>query len=188
MEEPNAQSLLPKKAQLLQPSMSPRLKLNLRKNSQMKTRFKFNFMNEMWPIFLQIADKSQDIVFSACALGYIDDLLGCFKEVHRVLKDDGIFVWSVGHPFYNVIDSKTFQLRESYLDTGIKIEGDFANVLRTVSDYFTTATGAGFVVEKMIEPDSRKHYPHDPWYGLWDYSPELLAKVPATLIFKCRKK
>lgn len=135
-----------------------------------------------------IVDKSQDIVFSAFALMYIDDLSGCFKEIHRVLKDDGIFVWSVGHPFHDVIDSKTFQLRESYLDTGIKIEDDFANVLRTVSDYFNITINAGFVVEKMIEPDSRKHYPHDPWYGLWDYSPELLAKVPATLIFKCRKK
>lgn len=135
-----------------------------------------------------IVDKSQDVVFSACALGYVDDLDGCFKEVYRVLKDDGIFVWSVGHPFYDIIDPKTFQLRESYLDTGIKIEGDFANVLRTVSDYFTIATNAGFIVEKMIEPDSRKHYLYDPWYGLWDYSPELLAKIPATLIFKCRKK
>lgn len=136
----------------------------------------------------QISDKSQDIVFSACALAYVDDLAGCFKEVHRILKDDGIFVWSVGHPFYDIIDPKTFQLRESYLDTGVKLEGDFANVLRTISDYFNAATEAGFLVEKMIEPDSRKHYPYDPWYGLWDYSPELLAKVPATLIFKCMKK
>lgn len=139
-----------------------------------------------------IADNSQDIVFSACAFAYVDDLLGCFKEVYRVLKNDGIFVWSVGHPFYDLVDPKTFQLRQSYLDTGTKVEGEetgsaFASVRRTIGDYFNTAIEAGFVVEKMIESDSRKHYSYDPWYGLWEYTPELLQKVPVTLIFKCKK-
>ena len=140
-----------------------------------------------------VADQSQDIVFSACALGYVPDLLACFKEVHRVLKDGGVFVWSVGHPLYELVDSKTLTVRYSYLDTGVKVAGEetgsaFANVRRTISDYFTTMTDAGFVVEKLLEPDSRKHYKYDPWYGLWDYTPELLAKLPATIIFKCRKK
>lgn len=124
---------------------------------------------------------------------YVDDISGCFKEVYRVLKDDGIFVWSVGRPFHDIVDPKTLQLCESYFDIGIKIEGagigsPFANVFRTVSDYFNIATESSFMVEKMIEPDSRKHYPYDPWYGLWEYSPELSQKVPSTLIFKCRKK
>jgi SAM-dependent methyltransferase len=140
-----------------------------------------------------VTDKSQDVVFSACALAYIDDLTACFKEVHRVLKDDGLFVWSVGHPFFDMVNPKDFTLWKSYLETGVKVEGEetgsaFSNVHRTISDYFNTAIEAGFIVEKMIEPDSRVKRPYDPWYGLWDYTPELLAKVPATLIFKCRKK
>ena len=141
-----------------------------------------------------ILDKSQDVVFSACTFAYVDDLIGCFKEVSRVLKDDGTFVWSLGHPFFGIADPKTLKLRTSYFETGVSIEGEetgsaFAFVRRTVSDYFNTAVEAGFIVEKMIEPDSRKRYPYDPWYGLWnDYTPQLMEKMPATIIFKCRKR
>ena len=37
----------------------------------------------------QIESNSQDIVFSAWALHYIDNLEKCFKEVYRVLKNQG---------------------------------------------------------------------------------------------------
>jgi len=47
----------------------------------------------------QIKSKSQDIVFSSYALQYIKNLKKCFKEVYRVLKNKGIFVFSLDHPF-----------------------------------------------------------------------------------------
>jgi hypothetical protein len=47
---------------------------------------------------------------------------------------------------------------------------------------------AGFVVERMLEPDSRQRYPYDPWYGMWDYTPELMRKLPPTVIFKCHRQ
>ena len=72
----------------------------------------------------------------AFALLYVDDLSSCFKEVCRVLKEKGLFVFSLDHLFYRIVD-----------------------------------------------PDSRKRYESDPWFGLWDYNPELLKLVPPTIIF-----
>lgn len=139
-----------------------------------------------------IADESQDIVFSACALPYVDDLLSCFREVRRVLQEEGLFVFSQGHPVFDLANPETLVLEKSYFETGKIILGEdsdvpFANNHRTVSDIFNLLIDAGFIVERIIEPDSRKKYPSDAWYGKWNNTPELLQKLPATIIFKSRK-
>jgi len=139
-----------------------------------------------------IATQSQDIVFSAYAFHYVDDLSACFKEVHRVLKQDGLFVWGQEHPFIEIIDTATMTINRSYFDTGVHIEGaetdsPFASVQRTVSDYFNLLVDTGFTVERMLEPDSRRRYAYDPWYGQWGLTDQVLTKVPATIIFKSRK-
>jgi len=139
-----------------------------------------------------IATESQDIVFSACAFQYVDDLSACFQEVYRVLKQDGLFVWGQGHPFIEIIDTETMTIDRSYFDTGVHIEGaetdcPFASVRRTVSDYFNLLVDTGFTVERMVEADSRKRYAYDPWYGQWGLTEKVLTKVPATIIFKSRK-
>ena len=69
-----------------------------------------------------IESTSQDIVFSANAFGYVDDLDRCFAEVHRVLRPSGLFVWAMGHPLSHVVDTDTLQATRSYFDTDPKIE------------------------------------------------------------------
>jgi 2-polyprenyl-3-methyl-5-hydroxy-6-metoxy-1,4-benzoquinol methylase len=138
-----------------------------------------------------IASESQEVVFSANAFAYVDDLLACFREVYRVLKPGGLFVWSVGHPFY-LLDEQTLRPLHSYFDTGKFVEGEetgcaFAHNRRTVSDYVNTLAAAGFVIERMVEPDSRQRYACDPWYGLFNYAPGLMALLPPTIILKSRK-
>lgn len=140
-----------------------------------------------------VASASQDVVFSAYAFNYVDDLPSCFKEVWRVLKGGGLFVWGGAHPFGHSIDPETLRLHRSYFETGKTVEGEetgcaFASVHRTVSDYFNLLVEAGFEVERMVEPDSRRRYPYDPWYGLWGNTPERLRLFPATIIFKSRKR
>ena len=140
-----------------------------------------------------VAPASQDVVFSACAMAYVDDLPACFTEVHRVLVPGGLFVWSIGHPFQYAVDSKTLALHRSYFDTGRHAEGPgpgdvFASMHRTVAEYFNAQAAVGFVVEQVVEPDSRIRYPEDPWYGLWDCTPALLEKIPGTIVFRARKQ
>ncbi len=139
-----------------------------------------------------IADESQDIVFSACALPYVDDLLSCFREVRRVLKEEGLFVFSQGHPIFDLVNPKTLVVQKSYFETGKIVLGEdsdvpFATNYRTISDIFNLLADAGFIVQRIIEPDSREKYPYDSWYGKWNNTPELMQKLPATIIFKSRK-
>jgi len=139
-----------------------------------------------------IPDESQDVVFSACAFPYVDDLFSCFREIHRVLVDDGLFVFSQGHPIFGLVNSETLVLERSYFETGKIVLGEesdvpFATNYRKVSDLFNLLIKAGFVVKQMIEPDSRERYPYDPWYGKWNHRQALMQKLPATIIFKSRK-
>jgi len=139
-----------------------------------------------------IASESQDIVFSANAFAYVDNLQACFREVCRVLKPGGYFVWSDGHPFGHCLEDRLLRLTRSYHATGKSVVGAetgcaFANNHRTIGDLFNLQVEAGFVVERMLEPDSRKRYTGDRWYGLWDNSPERLALIPGTIVFKSRK-
>jgi len=141
----------------------------------------------------QIQSNSHDIAFSAFALLYVDDLPTCFREVNRVLKANGQFVFSIDHPFFRTVNSRSLQIKTSYFETG-KVVTTFADPTKkfvlythTLSELYNTIVGSGFVVEKIIEPDSRMRYTTDPWYGLWDYTPEFLKMIPPTIIFKCRK-
>ena len=42
------------------------------------------------------------------------------KEVRRVLKKNGLFVFSLGHPMYNTTNSKTLKIETSYFEVGKK--------------------------------------------------------------------
>lgn len=142
----------------------------------------------------KIKSNSQDIVFSAFALQYVDNLKKCFKEVKRVLKKNGIFVFSLNHPLYHNINAKTLKVERSYFHTGKMVRTwwdkskKFVAYLHTVSGLVNEIVDSGLVLEKIIEPDSRKKYKGDPWHGLWDYKPKLLKMVPPTIIFKAIKK
>ena len=144
----------------------------------------------------QIKSNSQDLVFTAWALLYVDDLKSCFNEVYRVLKKNGTFVAAFPHPFYSKLDIKTLKLKESYFKTGkyenIEIWPDksrhkFVCYHHTISELTNLFLDTGFSIEKMIEPDSRKHYPKDPWYNLWGFTPKSMKYAPPTIIYKARK-
>jgi ubiquinone/menaquinone biosynthesis C-methylase UbiE len=81
-----------------------------------------------------IATASQDVVFSAWAFSYVDDLFACFAEVRRVLKPTGVFVWSTGRPLDHVL-KETQARRERLLpwssepcDTGAVFRSRFLAV------------------------------------------------------------
>jgi len=157
-----------------------------------KNRVKIKFILGSFQNLNKIKSNSKDIVFSAFALHYSPNIKTIFKQVKRILKERGIFVFSLDHPFFRTLNPKTLKLKGSYFKTGKRVEkytnGTFVMYTHTIGEIHNLLVEAGFVVEKLIEPDSRKRYPKDPWYGLWNYNPKFLSFIPPTIIFKVRKK
>ncbi len=135
------------------------------------------------------AGGSFDTVFNSYVFQWVDDLDACFAEVARVLRSGGRFVFAVPHPFYDMLDPETGTVSGSYFDTGRRVveqeelEHDMVLYDHTVSELYNALVGAGLTVEGMHEPGSDD--PDDYEAGPWgEKTPELLAKLPETVIFE----
>jgi SAM-dependent methyltransferase len=109
-----------------------------------------------------VTSASVDLVFSAGALDAVDDLPRVFRQVHRILKADGVLVLAVTHPISAMLEGGEVVLRRPY----------WASKARTVGALFTALTRANFLVDTILEPPpvSTAH-----------------ALVPAGLVVRARK-
>jgi SAM-dependent methyltransferase len=133
---------------------------------------------------------SIDLVFSAYALGYVEDLGRVFRQVHRVLKPEAPLVFSLPHPAYDLIDDDDAEepllVRRSYFDqTPIDYEWNgvaFTDYHHTLSDLFMGLTRTSYRVDTIIEPEPR---PGGPRSQHWR---EAFRMIPRTLIIRARKE
>jgi ubiquinone/menaquinone biosynthesis C-methylase UbiE len=141
-----------------------------------------------------IADASQDVVFSAYALMYVERLDRCFGEVRRVLVPGGLFVFSTDHPFWYCLAEKELRIEFPYFDheysyeweqTGLKSRPRVRQFQRTVGEYYRLLRGAGLEVLDIIEPEPVAEGSGQDW-GEY-YSPERQKMVPATIIWKAQR-
>lgn len=136
---------------------------------------------------LPLAADAVDLAFSSWVFQQVPDLGRCFREVARVLRPGGAFVFAVPHPYYELFDPETGELDRSYFDDAPerKSIGDLEPALtvfhHTVGDVHRALVESGFVVERLREPGS-----DDPaaYREQWSHIPELMAKVPPTLVVK----
>ena len=131
---------------------------------------------------------SIDLVFSAYAFGYVEDLNRVFRQVHRVLKVGAPLVFSLPHPAYDMIDDDTDEpllIRRSYFDRSpIDYEWNgigFTDYHHTISDLYMSLHRASFLVDVMIEPEPVSAGPRSEfWRDTFKY-------VPRTLVIRARK-
>ena len=142
----------------------------------------------------QIESNSQDIVFSSWAFMYVTSLPSCFKEAYRVLRNNGVFVFSTDHPFWRRIGKESLKIKKSYFENGSYSEpymkGTFIAHDHEVSEYVNWLVEAGFIIEKMIEPNpmDRILIEKDIWMKEYDDNKlEAMKWLPRTIIFKARK-
>lgn len=143
---------------------------------------------------LPFAAESFDIVCTAFgAVPFIDDSARVMREVHRVLRPGGRWVFSVTHPMrWIFLDDPTehglFAVH-SYFDRRPYVEYDENGVAtyvehhRTLGDRIRELVAAGFVLTDLIEPE----WPdgHEAIWGQW--SPLRGRLFPGTAIFKAEK-
>jgi ubiquinone/menaquinone biosynthesis C-methylase UbiE len=76
-----------------------------------------------------------DIVFSSLAVHYVKNLVQLFSEVHRVLKKGGLFIFSTGHPVFNLINqSKKYMIGVERKQKKIVIHGNYFDEAKRIAN------------------------------------------------------
>jgi ubiquinone/menaquinone biosynthesis C-methylase UbiE/ADP-ribose pyrophosphatase YjhB (NUDIX family) len=139
-------------------------------------------------------DESFDLAISIDALDYVEDIELALSEAARVLKSGSALALAVKHPYDVRIDGEggpPYRVWTSYWthehDEEWKFKGaraTFRRFFRTMGQWFDAVSGAGFVVERIIEPkeDDLPKPQGDPLDDRW------LSLMPYTLIIKARKR
>ncbi|HWN99550.1 MAG TPA: class I SAM-dependent methyltransferase [Blastocatellia bacterium] len=147
---------------------------------------------------LPFAEAEFDLVFTATALHYVDDLRGLFKEIGRVMKRDGQLVASVLHPnstaYFPLARGKdqrepqyfgepTRSIETPWLDYGEVPDEGRRIVCRhhTAAEYFNAIFAAGLRVTDVREPEPPAEYASQ---NASRY--EEAMRVPVYLIFKAK--
>lgn len=138
---------------------------------------------------LPFDDGSFDVVFTAFgAIPFVPDADRVHREVARVLRPGGRWVFSVTHPLrWAFPDDPTeagLTAVRSYFDRTPYAELDaegrplYAEFHRTIGDHVREVVGAGFTLLDLIEPEWPQG--HDEIWGGW--GPERGVLLPGTLI------
>jgi SAM-dependent methyltransferase len=143
---------------------------------------------------LPFADASFDLVCSAYgAVPFVADSARVMREVARVLRPGGRWVFSVSHPLRWCLPDDPgpagLTVSESYFDRRPYVEAApgglavYAEHHRTMSDRVREIVGAGMWLADLVEPE----WPagHERTWGGW--SPLRGRLVPGTAIFCCEK-
>ncbi|MEV6488973.1 class I SAM-dependent methyltransferase [Actinoplanes sp. NPDC051633] len=143
---------------------------------------------------LPFADATFDIVCTAFgAVPFVADSAAVMREVARVLRPGGPWVFSITHPmrwiFMDEPDERGLTAVNSYFDRRPYVEQDDAGVPtyveqhRTLGDRVRELVAAGFRLRDLVEPEWPEG--HEGIWGQW--SPLRGRLFPGTAIFVCDK-
>jgi SAM-dependent methyltransferase len=128
-----------------------------------------------------------DAAVSAYGLATVDDLDRVFRQVHRVLRSERPFVFSLPHPAFVMLDPAGGEpvLRRPWWDPS-PVPWSVGDG-RTEPDRVLTLTGlfgslnrAGFGVDTLLEPQADRATAGEAWS-------DAMRWVPPTLIVRARK-
>jgi SAM-dependent methyltransferase len=143
---------------------------------------------------LPFADETFDLACSAYgAVPFVADSAAVMREVARVLRPGGRWVFSTSHPirwcFPDDPGPSGLVARDSYFDRRPYVELDddgtpvYVEHHRTLGDRIREIVGAGLAVLDVVEPEWPDE--HARTWGGW--SPLRGRVLPGTAIFVCRK-
>ncbi len=126
--------------------------------------------------------SSFDLVLCPLVLHYLKDWQAAFAELHRVLKPQGILLFSTHHPFS---DWQTFQTEDYFSVDLLEDEWDIGKVQfyrRPLTQISQDLQAAGFLIDRILEPQPTESFrqARPDWY-------ERLMKSPWFLLIRAKK-
>ena len=139
-----------------------------------------------------------DLITSSLAFDYAEDLKQVFMEIHRLLVNEGIFLFSMSHPMATAWDG--VYDRYTRTETGERLYANIRNYLRegqrtikwvvdeyelyhrTFSTLINAVISAGFVIEECQESRVQEE--------LLSRYPDIFGGIihrPDFIFFRCRK-
>jgi SAM-dependent methyltransferase len=142
---------------------------------------------------LPIRTASVEIACSAFgAVPFVADSEALHREVARVLRPGGRWVFSVNHPMRwcfrddpgpeGLVVERSYFDRRSYLELGESLRPVYVEQHRTMGDRVRELVATGFVVEDVVEPEWPPGHTRE--WGQW--SPLRGNLFPGTAIFVTR--
>jgi SAM-dependent methyltransferase len=142
---------------------------------------------------LPIADASLDLACSAFgAVPFVADSAALHREVRRVLRPGGRWVFSVNHPMRwcfrddpgpdGLVVERSYFDRSAYLELGAGGHPVYVESHRTMGDRVRELVAAGFEVLDVVEPEWPEEQTRE--WGQW--SPLRGRLFPGTAIFVSR--
>lgn len=143
---------------------------------------------------LPLADGSVDDAFTAFgAVAFVADSAAVMREVARVLRPGGRWVFSTTHPMRwafpddpgpgGLTATMSYFDRTPYVETDGRGRATYAEHHRTMGDRVREIRAAGLVLDDVVEPE----WP-DGWTETWgQWSPLRGAHFPGTAIFCCTR-
>ena len=143
---------------------------------------------------LPFAPATFDAAFTAFgALPFVPDAHVVHAEVARVLRPGGRWVFAVTHPLrwafpddpgeHGMTAIRSYFDRRPYVENDSTGRPEYVEYHRTLSDHVDELVGAGFVLERLVEPEWPQE--HRRTWGGW--GPVRGARPPGTAIFVTRR-
>ncbi|WHY79830.1 class I SAM-dependent methyltransferase [Neobacillus sp. WH10] len=167
-------------------------------SEQMVASAKLNLANENGTIHHETMESYSypknkfELVTSRFAIHYVSDVHLLFQNVHKTLKDNGKFVFSVQHPLTtsSFISKQTGDRRGNWIVDDYFLEGErkepwieqiVVKYHRTIEHYFKALTKSGFLVVDLREGTPKhEHFTNDE-----EFSRRL--RIPVVRAFSCTK-
>ena len=141
---------------------------------------------------LPFPDNHFEIITSSYVLDHIKDLYSAAKEILRVLKPKGEFIFTIPHPIINMFRDEhegKYTPSHPYFDTKAKFFNIgtagkiFESYPRMMEDLFKPFLSLG-----MILVDFKENKPNPSWREQCDKFDENLLRIPFLCCFKWKKK